>query len=138
MRTEPAADRLDIHLDFLRSLHVAWAAFNALIGAGMGLYAASAAMLAGAPGAILPGRDVAAGVTAAGFLVVAVTSLVWAGAHAWCARAIRARDRWGRLLALALAVFNLLLVPFGTIFGGYTLWLLLQDRSREAFETPAA
>jgi hypothetical protein len=135
MRTDaPARDRLDVQLDFLRWLHILWAAFNGIIGIGMAMYAGSAAMLAGAPGAILPGRDVAAGVTAAGFLIVAVTALVWAGAHAWCARAIRTRDRWGRLASLALASFNVLLVPFGTIFAGYTLWLLLQDRARQAFE----
>lgn len=130
MRTETG-----IQLDFLRWLHVVWAAFNGVIGLGMAMYAGSAAMLAGRPSDILPGRDVAAGVTAAGFLVVALTALVWAAAHAWCARALHARDRWGRLVALALAVFNTLLVPFGTLFAGYTLWVLLQDRSREAFET---
>ncbi len=100
----------------------------------MAAYAASAAMLAGAPSAVLPGRDVAASVTAAAFLLVAVTTLVWAAAHLWCARALHARDRWGRLLALALAAFNTVLVPFGTLFAGYTLWTLLQERSREAFE----
>jgi hypothetical protein len=136
MRTDAlAADRLLVHLDVLRWLHLLWAAFNGIIGVALACYAASAAMLAGVPGAILPGRDVAAGVTAAGFLIVAVTALVWAGAHAWCARALRERDRWGRLFALALAAFNVLLVPFGTIFAGYTVWLLLQDHARAAFES---
>jgi len=136
MRTDVlAGDRLLVHLDVLRWVHLLWAAFNGIIGAALACYAASAAMLAGAPGAVLPGRDVAAGVTAAGFLIVAATALVWAGAHAWCAHALRARDRWGRLLALALAAFNVLLVPFGTIFAGYTVWLLLQDHARAAFES---
>ena len=38
-----------------------------------------------------------------------------------------------RLASLILAVPNLVLVPFGTALGVYTLWVLLNDDARQAF-----
>ena len=47
--------------------------------------------------------------------------------------AIRRRSRRGRLAALALAIPNLVLVPFGTALGVYTFWVLLNNDARRAF-----
>ena len=50
--------------------------------------------------------------------------------------AIRRRSRRGRLAALALAIPNLVLVPFGTALGVYTFWGLLNNDARRAFGRP--
>ena len=39
-----------------------------------------------------------------------------------------------RVLSLALAIVNLLVLPFGTAFGAYALWVLLRDEGRRLFE----
>jgi hypothetical protein len=38
------------------------------------------------------------------------------------------------VLTLALAVANLLVLPFGTALGVYALWILLTDQGRRLFE----
>lgn len=43
------------------------------------------------------------------------------------------RQPWARMLAIVLACFNLLHVPFGTALGIYTLWVLLPSRSEEEY-----
>lgn len=82
------------------------------------------------------GADLVAGVTAATFLIVAVCVLMWGGAHVWTGSALRRHQPWARLVSLAMAVLNLILLPFGTALGIYTLWVLLNDQSRQLFEPP--
>ena len=38
---------------------------------------------------------------------------------------------WARILAIIVGCLNLLHVPFGTALGVYTLWVLLNDETRE-------
>lgn len=45
---------------------------------------------------------------------------------------------WGRWLAIGLALFMLLVVPFGTLAGILIIWYLLQDNVKVAFEHAAA
>ena len=126
----PPSD-IETHLELLAWLHWLWAGFNAVVGMAMAAFAV-AAMLAGtSPG--LPDTSLAASLTAGAFLLVSVAALAWSAAHAWCARALGRRDPAGRLVALGLAVFDALLVPFGTLLAAYTIWLLLQDASRRRF-----
>jgi hypothetical protein len=51
---------------------------------------------------------------------------------------LRRRHPWGRALSLGLAVVNLVLLPFGTAFGIYALWVLLTNEGRRLFEPPAS
>lgn len=50
---------------------------------------------------------------------------------------LRRRRPWARLLALAVAIPNLCVLPFGTALGIYALWVLLHEQSRALFH-PAA
>ena len=43
------------------------------------------------------------------------------------------RQPWARILAVVLACFSLLDVPFGTALGIYTLWVLLPAQSEEEY-----
>ena len=132
MRTPSRGSRFDRHVEFLGVLHQLWAAFNAILGVALGLFAVSAALLAIAPDR-RPGSEIAAVITAAGFTIVAATAVVWALVHAWCGSALRRRDPWSRVLALALALLNALLFPLGTVLALYTLWVLLQEDVRVRF-----
>jgi hypothetical protein len=44
-------------------------------------------------------------------------------------------QQWGRILALVLAVLNLLAFPIGTALGSYTLWVLLNDEAELLFSS---
>jgi hypothetical protein len=46
------------------------------------------------------------------------------------------RKRWGRILMLVVSFFNLLRIPVGTILGGYSIWVLLNDETIRLFEAP--
>jgi hypothetical protein len=45
---------------------------------------------------------------------------------------------WARVLALVIAILNLVNVPIGTIIGAYACWVLLQQPTREYFEERSA
>ena len=40
---------------------------------------------------------------------------------------------WARWLTLILAVLDLTMVPVGTLFGIYTIWVMLQDGTEQLF-----
>ena len=60
------------------------------------------------------------------FGVLGAFALVWGRAHLWAGALLRAAPACrARILTLALAVVNLLVLPFGTALGVYALWILL-------------
>lgn len=132
MAAATASPSVDTSIEFLGWLHWLWAGFNAAVGVAMAAFAV-AALLAGTGRPGVPVTDLAAGVTAGGFLIVAMTALIWSAAHAWCARALHRHDAWGRVGAIGLSLFDALLVPLGTLLAGYTVWLLLQEGVRRRF-----
>jgi hypothetical protein len=43
------------------------------------------------------------------------------------------RSQWARVMALVLAVFEIVLFPIGTLLGGYTIFVLSQRAAPEVF-----
>jgi hypothetical protein len=78
--------------------------------------------------------ELAAGLTAAVFALIGIFALFWGGGHLWAAVLLTRRRPLGRVLSLALAIVNLLVLPFGTALGAYALWVLLTDEGRRLFE----
>jgi hypothetical protein len=78
--------------------------------------------------------ELAAGFTALVFTTIGTFALVWGGAHVWAGALLARRRPAGRILTLALAVVNLLVLPFGTALGVYALWVLLTHGGRRLFE----
>ena len=107
-----------------------WGAIGVLLGVSTLLLAAGAAAI----GWTTQGDEIAAGVTAAAFLICAVLLLAAGGANAWAGNALKRRQPNGRLATLALAVPNLFILPFGTALGIYAFWVLLHNEARRAFE----
>jgi threonine/homoserine efflux transporter RhtA len=122
------------HVDFVSTLYVAWGAIFALVAvAGLAL-AGGAFALAESTGPVRFGSEMAARLTGVTITIIAVIALVWAGLHIFVGRRMRRMLPSARLMALGLALGNLILFPFGTALGGYALWALLKDDGRRLFE----
>jgi threonine/homoserine efflux transporter RhtA len=76
----------------------------------------------------------AARLTGVTITIVALIAVVWAALHIFVGRRMRRMLPSARLMALGLALGNLILFPFGTALGGYALWALLKDDGRRLFE----
>lgn len=132
---------MPIHLDVLGRLHVILGGFAALAGASLLVLAAGTSVafseleelvvLEGAAGADAAGQ---AGVWILGWCGVLI--VVAGGALVLTGRALARRRPAGRILALAIAVPNLLVVPFGTALSIYAFWVLLNDEARREFGRP--
>jgi hypothetical protein len=121
------------HTDFLGLLYLAWGGIFALVGvAGLAL-AGGAFAIARGGGPVSVGSELAAGLTAVTFGIVSVLALVLGVLHLWLGAALRRYRPWARLLALGVAVINLVLFPFGTALGAYALWVLLTDQGRSLY-----
>lgn len=121
------------HLHLLWVLQVVWGAIGVLLGVSTLVLAAGAAAI----GWTSHGDELAAGITAAAFAICAVLLLAAGAANGWAGRALRQRRPNGRMAALALAVPNLFVLPFGTALGIYAFWVLLHADARAQFEHPA-
>jgi hypothetical protein len=121
------------HADFLGLLYLAWGAIFAVVGcAGLAL-AGGALAIARGGGPVTVSSELAAGLTALTLGIIAVLALLFGALHLWIGAMLRRYRSWARLLALGLAVINLVLFPFGTALGGYALWVLLTDAGRALF-----
>lgn len=122
---------MERHLRLLQVLASLWGALSVLVGVSMLLLAAGAwAESRESLGTV----EFAAGLTTLVFAAIGVFALIWGGAHAWAASLLGRRQPVGRFLTLALALVNLLVLPFGTALGAYALWVLLTDGGRRLFE----
>ena len=121
-----------LHLDALILLHRVWGAFGVLTGASLGLLAIGTDLALHQLAFIGPSERAAVGVLS---VCAAVVGTVGAGAL-FAASGLKQRRASGRAAALALAVPNLIALPFGTALGVYTFWVLLNNDARREFGRP--
>jgi len=124
------------HADFLGVLYLAWGAIFTLVGIAGSALAAGALAIAWDTGPVRVGSDLAAGLTAFTLGVIAVLALLWGVLHLWLGASLRRYTYWARLLALGLALINLVLFPFGTALGAYACWVLLNEEGRALYHAP--
>lgn len=118
------------HVDFVGVLFIVWGVLTTLVGAStLALGVGAAALITSAT----RGGGVAAGITAAAFTVLAVLAMAWGLAHVAVGVPLRRRRHWSRMAALTLGAIDLLLLPYGTALGCYTLWTLLSEGGRQLF-----
>jgi hypothetical protein len=120
------------HLHLLGVLQLTWGGIMLMLGVSTALLALGAV----AVGWTSPGTEISAAVTALAFAVFAAALLAGGAANSWAGRALRRIRPRGRTVALALAVPNLFVLPFGTALGIYALWVLLHNETRTFFEAP--
>ena len=123
---------MERHVRFLGILSGLWGALAMLVGVSMLLLSAGA--LAELLDSVGTAVEFAAGLTAAALALIGVFSLLYGGAHAWASVLLRRRTAFGRVLMLALALADLIVLPFGTALGIYALWTLLTNEGRRLFE----
>jgi hypothetical protein len=117
------------HLHLLGLLQLIWGGIGLLLGISTLLLAIGAVAIG-----VSPGSDrMAAGVTAAGFVVFAVALLAGGGVNAWAGRELRREHARGRMAVLWLGVLNLFVLPFGTALGIYAFWVLMHNETRIVF-----
>ena len=121
------------HVDFLSWLYLAWGIIFLLVALAGGALAAGAFAISSGSGPVAVASPMAARVTAVTLVIVSGIALLWAALLIWIGRALGAYRPWARLLALGLAVVNLVLLPFGTALGAYACWVLLKDEGRRLF-----
>lgn len=72
------------------------------------------------------------------YAIVALAMLIYGAALAGpllaTALALMRMTGWAQGAATLVATFTLLLVPFGTLVGGYALWVLLADETSLLFD----
>lgn len=122
------------HVDFLAALYFTWGAIFALVAIAGFALAAGAAAIASSSGPVRFGSEMAARLTAVTISVISIIALIWGALHLFVGRTLRRLRPSARLMALGLAVGNLVLLPFGTALGAYACWVLLKDEGRQLFE----
>lgn len=123
------------HVEFLATLYLAWGAIFALVAIAGFALAGGAFAIAGSTGPVRFGSDMAARVTGVTITVISLIALVWAILHLFVGRQLKKLRPSARLMSLGLAIGNLILLPFGTALGAYSLWVLLKDDGRRLFES---
>jgi hypothetical protein len=118
------------HVDFVAILFVVWGALTAIVGLSTLALGVGAASLAASGNG---GSHVAAGLTAGMFITIAVIAMLWGAGHIFIGLPLRRRRPGARLLAIAAASIDLILLPFGTPLGIYALWVLLNERGKALF-----
>jgi hypothetical protein len=120
------------HVDLIGLLFIVWGVLTALIGVStLMLGIGAVALLASANRS--GGGGMAAGLTAVAFAALAIIAMVWGAAHVMVGVPLRKRKPAARILALMLGSVDLLLLPYGTALGAYTLWVLLNERGKALF-----
>jgi hypothetical protein len=109
-----------------------WGVFGVLTGASL------AVLAVGAGAALVDLGSMGRAERDAVWILLGCAVILTAGGGAALAvgRALRRRRPRARKAALALAVPNLVIVPFGTALGAYTFWVLLNDDARGEFGRP--
>lgn len=121
------------HVELLSWLYLAWGAIFLLVALAGAAVAVGALAIASGSGPVEVASPTAARVTGVTLGLLSAIALLWAALHIWIGRALGAYRPWARLLALGLAVVNLVVLPFGTALGAYACWVLLKEEGRGLF-----
>jgi hypothetical protein len=119
------------HVELVSALCIVWGGLTVIIG--LSTLALGAGAVALTLTAEAGSSEVAAGLTAAVFVGLAVIALLWGAAHVAVGRGLRQEQVRARHAAIMLAVVDLLILPYGTALGAYALWVLLGESRRRQF-----
>ncbi len=120
------------HIDVLGLMHMVWGVFGVLTGVALIVLATGTHAALAAEGSIGAAPRAAVWLMA----VTGGVMLLFGEACFLVGRRVRRLEARGRLAAIALAIPNLLVIPFGTALGIYTFWVLLNNDARAAFGWP--
>lgn len=116
---------MEQHVTILGVIHIAWSA--------LGLLTALIVFTAVAGGGMLSGDLEVITITTTIGTIIAFVLVVCSLPGLIAGIALLKRYQWGRMLTLVVGFLYMLYVPFGTVLGIYTIWVLLNDESKEIF-----
>ena len=127
---QSSTGRVQRHVHLLGILWLAFSALNAI--GGVVLYVIANTLFApgggtGAPAFLHPLLSVV------GILVLGKAALGFIAG--W---GLLQREPWARIVALVLGFISLFNIPFGTVIGVYTMWVLLPSQAEQEYEAMAA
>jgi hypothetical protein len=120
------------HVDLVGVLFILWGLLTALVGLSTLALAVGAFALISAT-ASDSGGQFAAGIVATAFTTLALIAIAWGASHVVVGVPLRRHRPWSRMLALTLGSVDLVLLPYGTALGCYTLWALLNEGGKKLF-----
>ena len=126
------------HVDLVGLLYQLWGGMSLLLSVSLLSTGVAATAIGAAVAPAASSGKVTAGIVAAVFFVLAGAGLVFGLVHIWIGTRLRRFREWARAFAIVLAAVDLVLVPFGTGLGVYTLWALLNEQSKPLFDSTSA
>ncbi len=112
---------MDKHITIVAILNIAFGIIFFMAALFLFVIIAGAGLISGDPRAAIITGIVGTG--------VAVILLIFSIPNIIVGIGLIKRFSWARILGLVLAVVSLVQIPFGTIFGVYSLWVLLHDET---------
>lgn len=120
---------MESHIKVVAWIHVAFGALGVLAGLLLGGFGMLAAVFSGNADGLMAGGIM--GLIAMFVGVLSLPSLL----GGWGLLNYRP---WARILVIVLSVLNLMNIPFGTLIGGYSLWVLLNEQTQRIFAAGGA
>ncbi len=117
---------MEKHITLVAVLNIGFGVF--------GLLVACLAFVAIAGGGVISGDPEAMAITSVVASVIAIFFITLSVPGIVGGIGLLKRRGWARILVMIIAVLDLLQIPFGTIIGIYTLWVLLNDETAKLFE----
>ncbi len=117
---------MEKHITLVAALHIAFSI--------LGLFLAAIFFIAVVGGGLLSGDDDAITITAivGGMVLLFIFILSIPGIIGGIG--LLKRATWSRILMLVIAFLELINIPFGTILGVYSIWVLVDEKTVELFE----
>jgi len=116
---------MDSHIKVVAWIHIAFGAIGVLTGGLLGGFGMLAGVFSGEEGGLLAGGIV--GLVGMFIAALSIPSLL----GGWGLLSYRP---WARVLVIVLSILNLMNIPFGTMIGGYSLWVLLNEQTQRIFQ----
>ncbi|MDA2937642.1 hypothetical protein MYX75_05190, partial [Acidobacteria bacterium AH-259-A15] len=116
---------MEKHVTILGALYIAFAV--------LGLLCALIVFVSVVGGGLLSGDREAVAITSIVGPAVALFLILISGPGLIGGIGLLQRRSWARMLVLVLGFLNLINIPFGTVLGIYTIWVLMKDESARLF-----
>lgn len=117
---------MEKHVTIVGALHIAFGA--------LGIILAGIVFVAVVGGGFISGDDQALMITSIVGTAILAFLLILSIPGIIAGIGVLKYASWARILMLIIAFLDLLNIPFGTILGAYTIWVLIDQRTVQLFE----
>jgi len=118
---------MEKHVNILGWLYIVFSVFGLFLAIFLFWIIAGGGLISGDPQAIFITGIVATAI--AGFFTIISIPGIIGGIY------LLKWKPWARILVLILGCLNLIDIPFGTILGIYTIWVLMKDETAQLFQS---